>query len=111
MTILLSTLTIIVVVLFFATRVATYTTYGPLIKDEVWAPVLEKQIQKGSELNPFDSNIINIGNLPYISNIQFDVLGGYHINCIGVVPRWSKSHKLIKAEFDKRKREKLEKHK
>jgi len=92
-------------------RLAAWMVYGSFIKDEEWVPILEKQIQKGSELNPFDSNMIYIGNLPYITNIPFDILGYYHISGMGIAPRWSKTHKLIKAEFEKLKQIKLEEYK
>lgn len=103
---------VIIVLVLGAARLVTYMVYGSLIKDEVWAPILEKQISKNqTRLNMFSSDIINIGDLPYISNIQFDILGYYHISGRGVVPRWSKTHKLIKAEFEKAKQKELEKHK
>ena len=102
-------LLVIVLVIACTFRLATWMVYGSLIKDGEWVPILEKQIQKGSELNMFDSNMIDIGNLPYITNIPFDILGYYYISGIGVVPRWSKSHKLIKAEFEKYKQKELDK--
>lgn len=70
-----------------------------------------KTNSKSSELNSFDSNMIYIGNLPYITNVPFDILGKYYIYDIGIVPRWSKSHKLIKAEFEKLKKEQFNKYK
>jgi len=100
-------LVIVVVVLACALRLATWMVYGSLIKDKDWVPTLEKQIQTNSELNSFDSNMIYIGNLPYITDIPFDILGYYHISGVGVVPRWSKSHKLIKAEFEKCKQKRV----
>lgn len=102
---------VIVLVIACTFRLATWMVYGSFIKDEEWVPILEKQIQKGSVLNPFDSNLIYIGNLPYITNIPFDILGYYHISGIGIVPRWSKTHKLIKVEFEKLKQIKLEEYK
>lgn len=100
---------LVLLVLVAITRLSTYIVYGSLIKDEDWVPILEKQIQKGSELNPFSSNMIDIGNLPYISNVPFDILGYYYISNKGIIPRWSKSHKLIKAEFEKAKQKELDK--
>ena len=103
---------VIIVLVLGVVRLATYMIYGSLIKDEVWAPILEKQISKNqTRLNMFSSDIINIGDLPYISNIQFDILGYYYINGVGIIPRWSKSYKLIKAEFGKAKQKELEKYK
>lgn len=94
-------------------RLATWSVYGGLLKDEDWVPILEKQIsQNKSHLNSLDTEILYIGDLPYISNVPpFDILGYYHIKGIGVIPRWSKSHKLIKAEFEKCKQKELEKYK
>ena len=91
----------IVLVLVTISRLATYIVYGSLIKDEDWVPILEKQIQKGSKCNLFDPSIINIGDLPFISTVPFDILGYYYISGHGVISRWSKTHKLIKAEFEK----------
>jgi preprotein translocase subunit SecY len=102
---------IFVLVLVCAFRLSTYITYGSLIKDEEWVPILEKQSQKGSALNMFDSSIINIGALPYITSISFDILVKYYISNVGAVPRWSKSHKIIKAEFKKIKEEQFNKYK
>jgi hypothetical protein len=95
--------TILIAVLFIIAifRLATYATYGSLIKDKDWIHILEKQIQNGSNLNIYNSDIIYIGNLPYISNVPLDILGYYYISNTGMVPRWSKSHKLIEAEFEK----------
>jgi hypothetical protein len=100
---------IIILIALGVFRLSTWMVYGSLIKDEEWIPILEKQIQKSSELNQFDSNMIYIGNLSYITNIPFDILGYYYISGEGVIPRWSKSHKLIKAEFEKCKQKKLDK--
>lgn len=102
---------LIIVLVVCAFRLASWMVFGSLIKDEEWVPILEKQSQNGSKLNPFDSDMIDIGNIPYITNLPFDILGKYYIFGIGVVPRWSKSHKLIKAEFEKLKKEQFNKYK
>jgi len=101
----------IVVLFILILRLATWMTYDSLIKDEEWVPILEKQIQKGSKLDSLCYDIIYIGKLPYISNVPLDILGKYYISSIGVVPRWSKSHKLIKAEFEKLKKERFKQYK
>jgi hypothetical protein len=102
---------IIILTVLGVFRLSTWMVYGSLINDKQWYQVLEKQIQDNSELNPFDLDIIRIGKLPFISKIPFDILGYYYIHNIGVIPRWSKSHKLIKAEFEKCKQKYLEKYK
>jgi len=102
---------IIVLLIVGSFRLATWMVYGSLIKDEDWVPILEIQIQKRPELNRFDSDIIYIGKLPYITDVPFDILGKYYISNVGVVPRWSKSHKIIEAEFEKLKKEQFNKYK
>jgi len=101
----------IILVIVCVTRLSSYMIFGSFIKDEEWVPILEKQSQNGSSLNPFDSDMIYIGKLPYITHLPFDILGKYYISSIGIVPRWSKSHKLIKAEFEKLKKEQFNKYK
>lgn len=92
---------ILVLVSILISRLATYLVWGSLIKDKEFLLRLEKEIKKGSELNQYDLTIIYIGELPFISKLPFDILGYYYINRVGVVPRWSKCHKLIKAEYNK----------
>jgi hypothetical protein len=101
----------VVIVFTLIARLATRITFGKILKDEVWVPILEKQIQKGSRCNSLDSSIIDIGDLPFISTVPFDILGYYYISGHGVISRWSKSHKLIKAEYNKKKQKELERYK
>jgi hypothetical protein len=107
---IISTFIPVVIVFTLIARLATRITFGKILKDEVWVPILEKQIQKGSKCNPFDPSIIDIGDLPFISNVPFDILGYYYISGHGVISRWSKSHKLIKAEFKKQKQKELDRY-
>jgi len=100
-------LVLLLVVFLVGARLIVRGIYGPFIFDKIWQPVLECQIKKGSRLNMFNSSIIQIGDLPTISNISFGILGYYYIEDIGIVPRGSKCHKLIKSEFEKLKKEKI----
>jgi hypothetical protein len=103
-------LLILTTILFISARIVTRSIFGPILSDETWVPILEIQIKKGSKLNYYDSSIIRIGNLPSISNVPFDIISYYHIENVGVIPRGSKTHKLIKAEFEKLKKEQLNKY-
>lgn len=100
-------LLIITTILFIYARIVTRITFGPILSDETWVPILERQIKKGSKFTYYDSSMVDIGNLPYISKVPFDIISYYYISDIGVIPRGSKAHKLIKSEFEKLKKEKI----
>lgn len=103
-------LLIITTILFIFARIITCSIYGPTLSDETWVPILEIQIKKGSKLNYYNSSIMSIGNLPFIAKVPFDIISYYYIEEVGVIPRGSKAHKLIKSEFEKLKKEQLNKY-
>ena len=105
----LITILIITILLILVVRLATHQVYGGLLLDEDFLKSLEDKINIGNnKLNPYNSDIINVDNLPFISNVGFDILCKYHIDDVGTIPIWSKAHTLIDNEFKRLKKEKLD---
>lgn len=46
-------------------------------------------------LNMFNDSIIKIPNGTYASTIFISLICKWHINGLGMVPRWSKTHRLL----------------
>ena len=86
--------TILFLMLLFITEVASFLTYGKILPTEIVNKALDIHIPKGAELNPFDTNIITIGDMPYIATTK-SFLAYYHIDDIGRVWIFSSAHKRI----------------
>lgn len=100
---------IITILLILVVRLAAHIVFGGLLLDKDSLKSLEDKINKGNnELNHYNSDIINVDNLFFISDIGFDILCKYHIDDVGTIPRWSKAHTLIDNEFKRLKKEKLD---
>ncbi len=87
---------IIILALILIFWIATIFTYGWYISDESIYDVLQRHKTSKISLNMFNASIINIGNMPYISSLPASLSCKYYISGMGIIPRWSKSHKLIK---------------
>jgi len=102
-------LLIILCVSIGITRLSTHLVYGSLLSSKDFLKSLEDKINKGNNrLNYFNSSIIMVDNLPYISNVPFDILCKYHIEDVGTIPRWSKASLLLDNEFKRLKKERLD---
>ena len=67
-----------------------------------WAEFLEAiklHRKNGVRLNSINSTIMLIGEMPFIAT-HYQLLGNYYIDNVGIIPRWYKSHKIIKNLFD-----------
>lgn len=73
---------------------SSYMTYGGFIKTKDVNKALDFHIPMGAELNPFDTDIINIGKMPYISTTK-SPLGLYYISEVGRVWTFSSAHNRI----------------
>ena len=96
-TIIFSILCVVYVVSEFAT-IAVYKY--PIRTDNDVIESIEKYRVDGCSLNPYDKNIIYVGKnreIPYIAKIPFSLLFTYHINGLGTIPFWYKSHRVIKS--------------
>jgi hypothetical protein len=86
---------ITVPILIFVFEFASFMTYGWFIKNDVLEEALDHHIPNGCTINPYDLNIITIGNMPFISTCKADVLGKYYVDGVGRVSRFSSAHKRI----------------
>lgn len=94
---LISTLIALVVtlpILLGTFEFSTYMTYGGFIKSEDVIKAINHHLPKGVSLNPFDTDIITIGNMPYISTTK-SPFGYYYIDGVGRVFTFSKAHDMI----------------
>jgi hypothetical protein len=80
-------------------EVSIIAVCGVPIPDKLVSKLLEENMKYDIRLNEYNSSIIYIGGLPYIAKAPFKILFPYYIEGLGVVPRWSKSYKLIKKAF------------
>ena len=102
-------LLIILCVSIAVLRLATHLVYGSLLSSKDFLKSLENKINKGNNrLNYLNSSIIMVDNLPYISDVPFDILCKYHIEDVGTIPRWSKASLLLDNEFKRLKKEHLD---
>ena len=78
---------------------ASYMTYGGFLKSKDVIKAIDFHLPKGASLNPYDTNIITIGNMPFISTTK-SVLGYYYISDVGRVWVFSPAHKRISQLHD-----------
>lgn len=88
--------------------------YGKPIKNKLVVEAINKNLSNGISLNPYDNEILNIGNMNYISVNKFCCFSRYHISEIGTIWRFSKADKMIdeiyksfENDLDAKKRRKL----
>ena len=83
-------------ILAFAFEVASFATYGWFIPDKLLNEALDQHVPKGCSLNMFDTKILNIGDMPFVSTIPIGILGSYYIHNVGRVRYGTLAHKRIK---------------
>ena len=80
---------------------------GVPAKDEDILEAIEKHRKDGIRVNSINGTILYVGDMPFIAK-HFQLLGNYYIDRnVGIIPRWYKSHKLIKKLFDEYQPKKL----
>ena len=78
-------------------EISGFIAFGWFLNDKILNEALDQHIRKGCHINPFDENIITIGEMPYIATTPFGVLfSSYHINNVGRVRYGTLAHKRIK---------------
>ena len=85
---------IVLSIVLFAFELASYLTYGRILKTKIVNEALDAHLPKGAELNPFEDSIINIGDMPYITNTK-SILGMYYISGVGRILTFSSAHNRI----------------
>lgn len=83
-------------------ELVSFHTYGTYINDDiVYRKLLET---KSFTVNSFNPSIISFDNFGWVAFVSkcYGVTFKYYINGYGVVPRWSKSHKIIDGLYKKR---------
>jgi hypothetical protein len=73
---------------------SSYMTYGGFIKSDAVIKAINHHLPNGVDVNQFDTDIITIGKMPYISTTK-SVLGYYYIDGVGRVWTFSKAHTMI----------------
>jgi len=89
-------ITIILIILGIITiwDLISISVYGWYVKDKEIYQYL-KDNSNNLRVNMYDNNIFHVGNGPYIRTVPPTFTAKWHISGIGLVPRWSKTHKLI----------------
>ncbi|MEY4334047.1 MAG: hypothetical protein RLZZ196_2790 [Bacteroidota bacterium] len=93
---LLATLAFILPVLLIFFEGTSFVVYGWFIDDKTLNEALDQHVPKGCELNPYNMDIISIGEMPFISTVTAGVLGTYYVNSVGRVRFGTLAHKRIK---------------
>jgi hypothetical protein len=88
-------LCIILPFIFIVVEIVSHLVYGRIIPNKLLNEALDKNIPKGCELNSLDTEIIYIGNMPYISTSFPSFLNKYHVSDVGRVIRFSSAHRRI----------------
>ena len=91
------TLLIVFVVITGMLEIVSRIVYGKILKDEDVLEAINFHLPKGVSINQFNTDILTIGDMPYIAKTTRGVLAEYHISDVGRVSVFSKSHKLIKT--------------
>lgn len=90
---------VILIAVTVTSELSKLICYGGYITDLEIYNSLVKHKDKNIRLNQFNPNIIDLGTLPFISTLPMPTFSKYYINNMGMIPRWSKSHKLIEQCF------------
>lgn len=85
---------IVLSIVLFAFELATYLTYGGILKTKIVNQALDVHMPEGAELNPYEDSIINIGDMPYITSTK-SILGMYYISGVGRILTFSSAHNRI----------------
>ena len=88
------TLLVLLPILILALEFASYMAVGGYVKSEDVIKAIEFHLPNGASLNSFDSNIINIGDMPFIATSK-SLLGMYYIHNVGRIWIFSPAHKRI----------------
>ena len=78
---------------------ASYMTYGGFLKSKDVIKAIDFHLVKGASLNPYDKNIITIGDMPFISTTK-SPFGYYYISDVGRVFVFSSAHRRISKIHD-----------
>jgi len=84
----------IILTLLIINELVNMLIYGPFIIDKnLYESILQNKDK--IRVNEFDRSIFYIGSSPYTSS-SLSIIGHYYIKGIGIIPRWTKTHKLLK---------------
>ena len=78
---------------------ASYMTYGGFLKSKDVIKAIDFHLPNGASLNPYDKNIITIGDMPFISTTK-SPFGFYYISDVGRVFVFSSAHRRISKIHD-----------
>lgn len=101
--------TFILVVLFvwLSIEVGHVGINGKWLSDKKYLPVVENLLKHGE----IYKNIIYTSDVdidrPYIGIVNLSILAPYRIQDVGVIPRWTKMHKLISDWISRNKKDVL----
>lgn len=91
---ILISLSIVIPLLLGVFEFSSHMTYGGFIKSEDVIKAIDYHLPNGVSLNPYDTDIITIGKMPYISTTK-SPFGYYYIDGVGRVLVFSKAHTMI----------------
>ncbi len=91
----------LVLLVLFACESATFIVMGPYryTKEDQW--FMEGLLASGTSLNQFNHKILSIGQHHefFAAPVPWSFFAKYYIHNVGLIPRWSKSHRLIKQYY------------
>ena len=88
------TLLVLLPIFILALEFASYMEVGGYVKSKDVIKAIEFHLPKGAHLNPFDNDIITIGDMPFIATSK-SLLGMYYIHNVGRIWLFSPAHKRI----------------
>lgn len=95
----LISIVVLALAVVFVFELASFIVHGWFINSKDLNDALDQHIPKGTKLNPYESHILSIGEMPFISSDLFSLLGPYYVDEVGRVWRFSKAHKRIKEIY------------
>jgi|SRR6185436_1282609 len=85
----------IMLIILVVLEISSYIVYGKYIGDKYIYYILLQNKDK-VDINEFNPTIFYVGRFRYITETPISIFNYYHIEGMGRVVRWSKSHKLLK---------------
>ena len=91
---------VIIGLIFLSMEVATLVVYGNPISKTVEDKYLKLINLDNYRLNYLDHKILSDKtSFKFITNVTFSLISRYHIDTVGIIPRWSPLHNQIKETF------------
>lgn len=92
-------LILIFIIFIIVCEFSNVVVLGWYISDRSLLKIVEKAYKEGTRFNLHTNRIVYLGRLPFISMTTLSPTSKYYIDGVGMVPRWTKMHKIIKQAY------------